>query len=69
MRIFPWTSRTKRRQAVEAAQEQAEESRKSAEKAKHITRDLERMVEDNHFTDAIHFAITGKRISHLNGGR
>lgn len=57
----PWPSRKPGKARVAEARAQAAQSKESIAEAEHITRELRRMVADNHFAELIHNAITGRR--------
>lgn len=45
--LLPWPRRPERKAAIHRAEEATRESRRKAEQARRITRDLKRMNEDN----------------------
>lgn len=51
-RLFPWAPRSERRRHVEQARAGAAASRREADKAVRLERDLRRIVEENHFAAA-----------------
>ena len=52
-RLFPWPSRAERKDRIARARAGAKASRREADKAAHIERDLRRIVEENHFAASI----------------
>jgi hypothetical protein len=59
--IFPWTPRAERRARVEAARKEAGVSRRKAEEAQQVRRDLEAILQRNHFAQAIVEGLMSRR--------
>lgn len=65
--LFPWPTRAERRRRIETARAGAQASRRDADKAARIERDLKRIVEENHFAASIAEQII-RRHTQGNGG-
>jgi hypothetical protein len=65
--LFPWPTRAERRHRIEVARAGATASRREAEKASHIERDLRRIVAENHFASSIAEQIIRRHVQG-NGG-
>lgn len=52
-RVFPWPPAAERRAVIEEARARREQACRAREHARALQRDIERMVSENHFADAI----------------
>lgn len=66
-RPFPWPARAERKRRIEVARAGARASRRDADKASRIERDLRRIVAENHFAASVAEQIIRRHIQG-NGG-
>jgi hypothetical protein len=59
--LFPWPTRSERKEAIRRARHEKERSRAAAASATAIRRDIERMAQANHFAELIAASLTQGR--------